>query len=147
MITRARPGRPVVLAGVAVLAVLVLVVSTALHRGGKTHGIVGTVQLRQTRDAPGACAGTGSLASVHEGAPVVITDNQGAEIARAALGPGSTGATFGEDTILTCSFSFRARHVPDENIVRIAVADRTAIPFTRWQLHRSEWHAVLTVGS
>ena len=147
MITRTRPGRPLVLAGVAVLAVVVLVLSAALHRGGGSHGIVGTVQLRQTRDQPGACAGTGSLAAVHEGAPVVITDNQGVEIARTALGPGSTGATFGADTVLSCSFSFRARHVPDEDIVRIAVADRAAIPFTHWQLNRSQWHAVLTVGS
>ena len=135
------------LTGMAVLAVVVLAVSTALHRGGKSHGIVGTVQLRQTRDEPGACAGTGSLAAVHEGAAVVITDNRGVEIARTSLGPGSTGATFGADTVLSCSFPFRARHVPDEDIVRIAVADRAAIPFTRWQLNRSEWHAVLTVGS
>src|SRR4051794_23892586 len=116
MITRARPGRPLVLAGVAVLALVVLVVTTGLHRGDKTHGILGTVQLRQSRDQPGACAGTGALAAVHEGAPVVISDNHGVEIARTSLGPGSTGATFGADTVLSCSFSFRARHVPDEDI-------------------------------
>ena len=97
----------------------------------ETFDVAGTLTLSGYRDvtlADGDCVGDGGYADIRGGAPVIVRDSRGEQLALGSLEPG-TWPVIDE---WSCDFAFRLDGVPESGTTySLEVARRGEVPFSR----------------
>jgi hypothetical protein len=132
----------------SVLALLVIgslgLSAWVLMHGTERHVLSGTVLLVDSSSelAPGdQCGGTGGFGDINGGAPVVLTDGEGATLSTTVL---SDGEFDGEG----CVFSFVLPDVRHTDFYALAVAgsNRGQLQYSYAQMAQNSWSVQLSLG-
>ena len=90
---------------------------------------------------PASCAGSGSLADIHEGTELVVRDGAGTILESGLLGPGEVVRG---DEGLSCWFGFEVSDIPlGANFYTVQVAERAVRIYSADELNADDWDIVI----
>lgn len=112
---------------------------------GPTDGTILTGRLvldsAALQQVDGACAGTGSLADIAAGLPVVVQDVDGNDIGLGALGPGVPSADGAH-----CMFPFAVEGLPPSPAWSVRLGDRDPVSYDRGTLEQAGFRVAMRLA-